>query len=483
VEARTGILTADGARLHFRVVGEGPAIVVLHGGPDFGYDYLVPELDRLAGRSRVVYYDQRGRGRSAHGVRPDDVTIESEVDDLDHVRRHFGLTSMAVLGHSWGGVLAMEYASRRPERLSHLILMNTAPASHEDALTFRQHLRRIRPAGDAETMQSLATSAAFRAGDLDVEAEYYRIHYRPTLSAPELLERLVRRLRTNATPERVLTARAIEDRLYDRTWSSPGYDLLPGLRRLDVPTLVLHGENDFVPVELAAHIAEAIPTARLVVLPQLGHFAYLEAPDAVLRHVQELLTGGTEQRTVRGIGLPACLSSSGSPDTLDPVTTRQLVLIRHAKADEGGIDRERPLADRGVAEAPAIGRWLAQRRIAPDRVVVSPARRARQTWELAADELGPTAEPVLDDRVYRNTVEDLLEIVRETPDDVTTLAIVGHNPGIQNLAVTLDDGRGDDAGRRELATRYRTSGVAVLDVGDSWAEVRSGTLTSFAAPR
>ena len=87
------------------------------------------------------------------------------------------------------------------------------------------------------------------------------------------------------------------------------------------------------------------------------------------------------------------------------------------------------------------------------------------------------------DRVYRNTVEDLLEIVRETPAEVTTLAIVGHNPGIQDLAIALDDGRGDDAGRRELTTKYRTSGVAVFDVSDSWAGVRSGTLTSFAAPR
>jgi phosphohistidine phosphatase len=177
------------------------------------------------------------------------------------------------------------------------------------------------------------------------------------------------------------------------------------------------------------------------------------------------------------------------------VTTRQLVLIRHAKAGEGPVDRDRPLADRGIAEAPAIGRWLAQRRIAPDRVVVSPARRARQTWELAAAELGPAAErgpaaePVLDDRIYRNTVEDLLEIVHETPAEVTTLAIVGHNPGIQDLAIALDagrgddDGRSDDAGRGELTTKYRTSGVAVFDVSDSWAEVRSATLTSFAAPR
>jgi phosphohistidine phosphatase len=165
------------------------------------------------------------------------------------------------------------------------------------------------------------------------------------------------------------------------------------------------------------------------------------------------------------------------------VTTRQLVLVRHAKAGEGAVDRDRALAERGVAEAPALGRWLAERGIAPDRVVVSPARRARQTWELAAAELGPTAEPVLDDRIYDDTVEDLLEIVHETPAEVRTVAIVGHNPGIQDLAIALDDGRGDEAGRTEMRIKYRTGGVAVFDVGDSWADVRSATLTGFAAPR
>jgi len=288
VEARTGLIPAGGARLHFRDVGQGPPIVVLHGGPDFGYDYLLPELDRLAERFRVIYYDQRGRGRSADGVRPADVTVESEMDDLDRVRRHFGLESVAVLGHSWGGVLAMEYASHHPERLTGLVLLNTAPASHADVQVFRRHLRRIRPPGDVEAMQSLAATTEFRAGNLDVESAYYRIHYRPAVHAPELLDRLLPRLRKNFTPERVLTARAIEDRLYDQTWSSPGHDLLPKLRRLALPTLVLHGENDFVPVELAAHVAQAIPAARLAVVPQCGHFAYLEAPDAVVRQVHEL---------------------------------------------------------------------------------------------------------------------------------------------------------------------------------------------------
>jgi proline iminopeptidase len=264
--------------------------VVLHGGPDFDHQYLLPELDVLAGRFRLVYYDQRGRGRSADGVRPGDVTIDSELDDLDRVRRHLGLKAVAVLGHSWGGVLAMEYAARHPDRLTHLILMNTAPASYEDRLAFRRHVGQVRSAADVEAMQAIAATPEFRAGDPAADAQYYRIHFRPAVGEPELLDRLVPRLRRNFTPARVLLARAIEDRLYDQTWSAPGYDLRPALRHLSVPTLVLHGEHDIVPVEPAAHIAGAIPGARLVVLPGRGHFAHLEAPDQVARHVGELFT-------------------------------------------------------------------------------------------------------------------------------------------------------------------------------------------------
>ena len=277
------------AHLYCRVVGEGPPIVVLHGGPDFDHTYLLPELDRLADAFRLVYYDQRGRGRSAEGVAAGDVTIESEVADLDGLRRHLGLESAAVLGHSWGGALAMEYATRHPGRVSHLILMNSAPASGEDVRAFREHLLRARPAGDVEAMRAIASNPGYRAGDIETEAEYYRIHFRIALRRPEQVDEVVGRLRVHFTDEGVLLARAIEDRLYDDTWNSEGYDLVPRLRELDLPTLVLHGEDDFVPVALTARIAQAMPNGRLVVLPDCGHFAYLEAPDAVHEHVTALL--------------------------------------------------------------------------------------------------------------------------------------------------------------------------------------------------
>jgi proline iminopeptidase len=109
--------------LFLREVGAGRPILVLHGGPDFDHTYLRPELDVLAGSFRLVFYDQRGRGRSGNG----DVSLVSELADADAVRAEAGAERVAVLGHSWGGLLAAEYAVRHPERVSHLILLNTSP--------------------------------------------------------------------------------------------------------------------------------------------------------------------------------------------------------------------------------------------------------------------------------------------------------------------------------------------------------------------
>ncbi len=171
--------------------------------------------------------------------------------------------------------------------------------------------------------------------------------------------------------------------------------------------------------------------------------------------------------------------------------TRRLVLIRHAKAAIGSVDVERPLAERGEHDAPAIGRWLAEHDLLPDHVVVSPARRTVQTWRMASSELGTSKGlgaskgPVLDMRVYRNTVEDLLKVVRPTPASTRTLVLVGHNPSLEELALTLDDGRGDANARRELATKFPTSAIAVFDMRTDWAQVDSatGTLRRFATPR
>ena len=167
------------------------------------------------------------------------------------------------------------------------------------------------------------------------------------------------------------------------------------------------------------------------------------------------------------------------------MTARRLVLIRHSKAADGPVDKDRPLTRRGTRDADAVGRWLGEQGLTPDRVLVSPARRAAQTWKHAAAAVGKAPRPVTDARIYDNTVDALLAAVHETATGVHALFLVGHNPSIEELAHTLDDRTGDAGARRAIADGFATSGIAVFAVHGPFAELAAGaaTLTGFAAPR
>ena len=273
-------LTVPGAQLYVREAGSGPPLIALHGGPDFNHNYLLPELDALAPPFRVVYYDQRGRGKSSEGVNPADVSLDSELDDLDRLRQHFDLASLALLGHSFGALLAMEYAARLPHRVSHLILMNPAPGSHVDLARFRAR-REVHEAANLQRMRRIAKSPAFAAGDIEAESEYYMVHFSGALRRREQVGTFVGRLRTHFAPADILKARAIEQRLYEQTWLDPSYDVVGRLARASPRMLVIHGEHDLFPKECAENIAAAVANARLEVLEDCGHFAYLEYPDRV----------------------------------------------------------------------------------------------------------------------------------------------------------------------------------------------------------
>lgn len=165
-------------------------------------------------------------------------------------------------------------------------------------------------------------------------------------------------------------------------------------------------------------------------------------------------------------------------DLVDTDFPRRLVLLRHAKSDypEGVVDHERPLAPRGRRDAPLVGRWLARSGIAPDTVVCSTARRAQETWDLAAAELpGPPAAR-LEPRVYEATVLGLLMLVRELPDADRTALIVGHNPGLAELAVGLV--------APPPPGSFPTAAVAVVGLPGDWSRVVPGQarLLAFAVP-
>jgi proline iminopeptidase len=287
---REAFLATGPAPLYVRETGQGPPVIVVHGGPDFDHEYLLPELDALGGSLRLVYYDQRGRGRSCSPDDRDVVTIESEVADLDAVRVWSGVERAAILGHSFGVVLALEYALRHPHRVTRLILLNSAPVSSSDAKRLRESLMRGKTPEQLRRFEEIAASEDFRGGALGADAAYYRIHFAPALRRSDLLENVVARLRRSFTPAGIVRAREIEEGIYDETWRDPSYDLLPQLTRLRIPTLIVHGDHDFVPIEIAQHIADALPLSRLIVLEECGHFAYIEQTDRVRDLVTAFVT-------------------------------------------------------------------------------------------------------------------------------------------------------------------------------------------------
>lgn len=166
---------------------------------------------------------------------------------------------------------------------------------------------------------------------------------------------------------------------------------------------------------------------------------------------------------------------------------RRLVLLRHAKSAWPDVaDHDRPLARRGRRDAPVAGRWLRAAGYLPDRVVCSTARRARQTWLLAAAELDASPRVSFDQRVYGAAAGELLDLARETAPGARTLLIVGHDPAMQELTLALASaGAGDTDALERVRFKFPTAAIAVLEFTRTWQGLgpQQAQLTAFVVPR
>ncbi|MCO5092122.1 histidine phosphatase family protein [Bosea sp. (in: a-proteobacteria)] len=165
---------------------------------------------------------------------------------------------------------------------------------------------------------------------------------------------------------------------------------------------------------------------------------------------------------------------------------RRLMLLRHAKSNwpTGVADRDRPLAARGREAAPVMGGYLAEELLLPDLVLVSPARRTLETWELVAPMLPDRPALRFEPRIYEAKTERLLNVVQEVEDEVRTLLMIGHNPGFEELAHLLT-GHGDRYAAARMSRKYPTCGLAVVDFAtEHWYAVaeREGRLDRFVTP-
>lgn len=253
------------------VVGHGDPLLLMHGGPSADHWTLAP-LRRLADRFTLVFYDHRCNGRS-EGAPVTSMTWDNLTADADALRERLGFDRWAVLGHSFGGHVALEYALRYPDRLSHLVLVDTAADSRwarENAAAVlgmrgwspdKVELCRRWFTGDVPPRHAFRTL-------MTLGPAYYHDPSVLTLAR----DILGGSWRTKFRPEALVFA----GRHLMKGWS-----VMERLAQITVPTLIIAGTSDFVfPPDAQRELASAIPNARLHLVERAGHDPWVERPDA-----------------------------------------------------------------------------------------------------------------------------------------------------------------------------------------------------------
>jgi proline iminopeptidase len=266
--------------LYVEVAGAGDPLLLMHGGP--GLDHVsLTTFKRLADRHTVILYDHRCNGRST-GAPVTSMTWENLTADADALREALGFERWAVLGHSFGGHVALEYALRYPERVSRLVLLDTAG----DARWSQENAPEVL-AGRGYGRPTVAVARRFYSGRIEPK-DFMRAAFRlvPAYDHRFSLVRLAREMagggwRMKARPEALVFGGQM----------MRGWNVMDRLPEISVPTLVIAGHDDFLfPPESQALLAAGIPKARLRIIERAGHNPQSERPAETLAAVAEFLT-------------------------------------------------------------------------------------------------------------------------------------------------------------------------------------------------
>ncbi len=260
--------------------GGAPRLLVLHGGPGADHGYLLPQMLELANDFELIFYDQRGGGKSKESV-PTVITWETQVNDLARVIAEFSLEPLTIVGYSWGGLLALLYAieaargsvSPAPARLA---LIDPAPATRAFRAEFEAEFARRQQGPVIQGMRAaLAASGLKESNPEAYRQRAFELSVAGYFADP--------RRATDLTPFRVT------GRVQQSIWESLGdFDLAAGLATVHCPSMVIHGRQDPIPFASSESIAKSL-NSELVPLDDCGHVPYVEQSEKLFAALRGFL--------------------------------------------------------------------------------------------------------------------------------------------------------------------------------------------------
>ena len=284
VDGEGELRTPDGVTLHYRVAGVGSdVIVLLHGGPGSNMNAVYPDLAPLSTRHRIIMYDQRGGGRSEPIADTKQLTAANHVRDLEMVRNYFHLKRFTLIGESWGSGLAALYAAQYPQYVSKIVFLGPMPPTKEMS---KQRLDSVNAQmGLYQRMGELRKAMTTAADPIAACREFFAAYLPPYFANPEAMNRR-KGDPCDTSPAGARNYIAIND----ATIASLGeWDFRPLLASLKMPTMVIEGQESRPTLAGARAWAAAIPNARLVLIPNSGHFPQVENPEAFFAAVEQFV--------------------------------------------------------------------------------------------------------------------------------------------------------------------------------------------------
>jgi proline iminopeptidase len=278
-----GYISVPGAQLYYIAEGRGDPIIVVPGGPGLDHTYLFPEMRRLAKAHRVIFYDPRGTGRTSGEVNDSTVSFDRLLADIDALADSLRLPAFTLLGHSWGGLVAMRYAARHPERLRALVLMNTSEPGRRYADESNRLLRARQTPEDSAQIATLVRSEAMRRGDASAVSAVLRLFFRASFADTARAKELVLALDQRTASNMSTIARLAMGPL------GPSFDLWHEAATIRTPTLIVQGTQDLMPLAMPEQLAKTISGTTLVEIDHAGHFPYIERPRETFAAIDRFL--------------------------------------------------------------------------------------------------------------------------------------------------------------------------------------------------
>lgn len=280
-----GYAEIDGGKLYYQSFGRGPLIIVLHGGPGLDQTYLLPQMLEFSKNYQLVFYDQRGSGKSLSldALSGTGINMNQFVKDLDALREHLGHKKFILMGHSFGGLLGIHYAILHQARVSSLILINPSPVTTQGLEAFlKSYNQKLLPI--QSEINSIATSKPFLEGDPQSVENFYRKLLSIYFNNPNLVHNLSLHFSIKSS----LSSFNIY-KIFLKNYFLIPHDLRPNLKKIKCPTLVLACSSDVTPLWTTQEISANIPKSKITILKNSGHFPYIEQPESFFNEIHQFL--------------------------------------------------------------------------------------------------------------------------------------------------------------------------------------------------